>query len=289
MSVYTAYLRVYEPLAAFPAADAKRWRRYVEEGSAPDRRAAAAAEHRTSVTRVVAPRQASADGSDDAVPPALVIVEDGMTYVCPLDLARRCADALEEFREGLPPVVADAFVPPALSNRVAAELAGADEDRPVHVQSARWQVPLRWFVPFEPAERTLILGPRAERYAAVAAPPASELARGVAYLTAMARARRRIARTLAVLRRTLEDGSVVDGVESLGRWLEEFHPHSLVELDYGGLVHLLDDDALRGDSSVEDIAAAVDALRRGDAEATTAAYERVVARWHPVAATESAN
>ncbi len=30
----------------------------------------------------------------------------------------------------------------------------------------------------------------------------------------------------------------------VGRWLEDFHPCSLVELDYGGLVHLVSDDAL---------------------------------------------
>jgi hypothetical protein len=98
-----------------------------------------------------------------------------------------------------------------------------------------------------------------------------------------------VARALAVLRRTLEDGPVVDGVEHLGRWLEEFHPHSFVELDYGGLVHLLDDDALRSDESAADIAEATAALGRSDADGVTAAYERVVMRWRAIAAVESAN
>jgi len=49
-------------------------------------------------------------------------------------------------------------------------------------------------------------------------------------------------------------------LEEIGRWLEEFHPHSLVELDYGGLVQLLDDDALRADQSVAEVSATVSAL-----------------------------
>ena len=42
----------------------------------------------------------------------------------------------------------------------------------------------------------------------------------------------------------------------MARWLEEFHPHSLVELDYGGLVHLMDDETLQADESVAELAAA---------------------------------
>ncbi len=80
----------------------------------------------------------------------------------------------------------------------------------------------------------------------------------------MSRARRRTARALAVLRRTVEDGDVAAGLEDLGRWLEEFHPRSLVELDYGGLVHLLDDTALAQDESARDVAAALAALGAGD-------------------------
>ena len=79
------------------------------------------------------------------------------------------------------------------------------------------------------------------------------------------------------------------GIEDLGRWLEAFHPHSLVELDYGGLVHLMEDEALREDQSVADIADSVAALGRGDAAAATAGYERVTARWRPIASVEAGN
>jgi len=105
----------------------------------------------------------------------------------------------------------------------------------------------------------------------------------------MSRARRRTARALAVLRRTVEDDEVAAGLEDLGRWLEEFHPRSLVELDYGGLVHLLDDAALAADESARDVGTALRALDEGDVAAASAAYARVTARMKALQAVESAN
>jgi hypothetical protein len=87
----------------------------------------------------------------------------------------------------------------------------------------------------------------------------------------------------------LPEAPTVAGLEQLGRWLEEFHPHSRVELDYGGLVDLLDDEALREDSSVADIAAALSALTENRGEEATVAYERVLARWRPLQSLETAS
>jgi hypothetical protein len=106
----------------------------------------------------------------------------------------------------------------------------------------------------------------------------------------MSRARRRVARALHVLQRVFDDdGPTVEILEDLGRWLEDFHPHSLVELDYGGLVHLLDDEALSADDSVAQIAAALEHLGRGDVDAAGRVYEEVLTRWRAVAALEHAN
>jgi hypothetical protein len=280
MSAYAAHLRVYEPLATFSSVEQESWRRVRETNPEGDIPGVIEAEHQAALRSLVAGRLV------DTVDPAVLFrVEDGVTYACPLDFALRCAEALEEFRDGLPEPIAGAFLPARLG---AESAAVSTNDRVSHVQTARWQVPLRWFVVFEPAERHLTLGPRVESYAAVVAPPAAGLTRSLAYRTAMSRARRRLARALDVLRRTVE-GPIVDSVENLGRWLEEFHPHSIVELDYGGLVHLLDDDTLDGDSSVADIAAALAALRKGDGAAVAACYERVVSRWRPIAAIESAS
>jgi hypothetical protein len=81
----------------------------------------------------------------------------------------------------------------------------------------------------------------------------------------------------------------VDGVVELARWIEEFHPQSRVELDYGGLVDLMDDDTLRQDTSVEDLTEALEALRRGRTDLAVAAYERVLMWWRPLQARESAS
>jgi hypothetical protein len=289
VSAYAAYLRVYEPLAAWSGEEQEYWRGYAAADRAPARTIAVDAEHRAAMHALVtAPLRLGPE--DEGA--ALVQTIDGMTYVCPLDLQLRCWESLAEFREMLPNSLADAFLPRSLADAAEDEhaaLVRKEGERSAHVMAARWQVPLRWFVCFDPAERQLVLGPRLSTYAAVGAPQPADLSRSLTYVTGMSRARRRVARALSVLHRTLEDGPVVDGVEQLGRWLEEFHPHSIVELDYGGLVHLLDDEELRADDSAEDLAEAVAALGRADADGVAAAYERVVNRWRVIAGVESAN
>jgi len=78
-------------------------------------------------------------------------------------------------------------------------------------------------------------------------------------------------------------------IRRVDRWLEEFHPYSLVELDYGGLVHLVSDDALCGDQSVAEIRAAIDGAARGEHELAVAMYMRARNRWRAFAEFELAN
>ena len=78
-------------------------------------------------------------------------------------------------------------------------------------------------------------------------------------------------------------------IAQIGRWLEEFHPHSVVELDYGGLVHLLDDDSLRADQSVAEVSAAISACRKGQQELAIALYQRLRGRWQALESLEAAN
>lgn len=78
-------------------------------------------------------------------------------------------------------------------------------------------------------------------------------------------------------------------VEEVARWLEEFHPHSLVELDYGGIVHLMEDEQLQADQSVAEIAAALTGLESGEEELAFAMYQRVILRWRSIQLLESAN
>lgn len=270
MPSYSSHLRVYEPLSAFPPGERSRWESYLAAGAAPSRIRGLLVEHRAAVVAAIGLPP------DSSVEHAFVHRVDGRTYVCPWRTRLRGWEAMTEFRSSLPEEIADAFVPRAAAEIAERELARwrqASPDLKSHIHSATWQVPLRWFVPFEGEERRLVLDGE----------------RSLTYVTTMANARRRVARTLAVLRRTVEDGPILEGVEDLGRWLEEYHPRSLVELDYGTLVRLFDDAELEADESAADVAHAVACLAAGEPDEALEAYQRVSVRWGAVRAVEVAN
>lgn len=281
---YAAHLRVYEPLGAFPDTERRRWTAYAE--SALSRPQLMAREHEVALSAVLAvpPRVGMVGGNDHAYVRHL----DGLTYVCPWRLQVRAWEALDDFRNRLPDEIAEAFMP--LPVLVAAEAEhdawiAANPEVKVGILTSTWQVPVPWFVLFEPEERRLVLGERRS----AGAPPHTGLDRALVYLTAMSRARRRAARALHVVRRVFDEGPAVDALEEIARWLEDFHPHSLVELDYGGLVHLVDDETLSADTSVADLAASLEHLAKGDTAAAGEFYETVVTRWRTIASLEHAN
>lgn len=269
---YAAYLRVYEPLAAFSPAERERWRSYAAAGAAPDRTQGPRVEHVAALQRLLCTSQTDADEQ------AFVLQSGATTLVCPWRTRLRSWESVVSVREGMPEVVADAFVPRPVADATRAEAAAWQAANPVartHIRSQTWSVPVRWFVLFTVAERRV------------------ETADGevaVSYQASMADARRRAARALAVLRRSAGEQAVVtEAVEEQARWLEEFHPHSVVELDYGGLAGLLTRRQLAEDRSTEDVAAALAALARSDSEAAATAYQRVAERWRRVQLTENAN
>ena len=287
MTAHAAHLRVYEPLAAFSGAERRRWEAYVAAQEAPSTSAGPALERAAALAALVGRPPAALPRLPEH---AYVTEVDGVTLVCPWRTRLRSLEGLEEFLADVPDELVDAWVPRALAEAVGDQLDGYRLEHPdekVHQLTATWHVPLRWFVLVDPEEREVRLGAPA---GAASGGPGSRLAgRSLVYRTAMSRARRRTARALAVLRRTVEDGAVTAGVEDLGRWLEEFHPRSLVELDYGGLVHLLDDAELTQDESARDIAGALAALAEGDPAEAAAAYARVTARMKALQAVESAS
>src|SRR5436305_14645498 len=92
MTGHTAYLRVYEPLAALPDAERARWHAYVEAGTAPSRPVLMAREHDRSVAATLsAPPRLDVGGDADE---AYVRHLDGLTYVCPWRLQIRTWEAL---------------------------------------------------------------------------------------------------------------------------------------------------------------------------------------------------
>jgi hypothetical protein len=78
-------------------------------------------------------------------------------------------------------------------------------------------------------------------------------------------------------------------LEDTGRWLEHFHAHSAVELDYGGLVQLLDDEELAEDTSAADVNEIVAALEREDVEEIASRFERLRDFWGDLAVRERFN
>ena len=270
MSSFTSYLRAYEPLAAFPPVERKRWERYVADGAAPDRVRGVRAEQRAAIVAAIGLPPAN------DVDQAFVHRVDGVTYVCPWRTQVRAWEAMRDFRRDLPDEIADAFFPKQAAEVAERELTRWRTEAPdlkAHIVSETWQVPLRWFLPFEGEERRLVLSGE----------------RSVTYLATMSNARRRVARALAVLRRTIEDVPVIAGVEEVAGWLEDYHPRSLVELDYGGLVSLFDDAELEADESAADIQHAVACLAGGDPDEATETYARVATRWGAVRSVEVAN
>lgn len=277
-SLFASYLRVYEPLTAFDRDRQIFWRRYAREGRAlgpvegPVRQ-------RTAVLEALG---AGWTRLPDLPDEAYVLEWGDTLLVCPWNLRLRVAEAALNARDGVPSVLADAFVPPVLAGQAKAIVddwrSGAkvlERGVPrVHEQIATWGVPLRWFVFVDLDEReiNLTLGRRTLRYR-----------------TEISKARRRAHRAVSVLRKSLGDAPITEAVEEGTRWLEEFHPRSIVELDYGGLVGLLPDDDLAADDSPGLVAAGLSALSRGDADAGTEAYEKLVARWRAVQLLERCN
>jgi hypothetical protein len=231
----------------------------------------------------------------DAGEHAAVLRGESGLLICPLRTELRCWEAAVETRAALSPAVARAVLPESEVSLASAEHQRWLAEHPArrsHVQAHRWTVPVRWFVLFDREERRLQLGPVGNDFHGGEFGSAAEgvaVSRSLVYRTAMSQARRRVARALQVLRKALPDGPTVPSMEALGRWLEEFHPRSLVELDYLGLVDLCADAELRSDDSAGDVAEALAALHRGDTKLATKAYDRVTERWRVAYAVESSN
>jgi hypothetical protein len=277
-SLFASYLRVYEPLTAFDRERQVFWRRYAREGRAFGL-AEGPVKQRTAVLEALG---AGWTRLPDLPDEAYVLEWGDTLLVCPWNLRLRVAEAALNARDGVPSVLADAFVPPVLAGQAKAVVedwrSGAkvlEQGVPrVHEQIATWGVPLRWFVFVDLDEREIVLnGSR----------------RTLRYRTEISKARRRAHRGVSVLRKSLGDAPITEAVEEGTKWLEEFHPRSIVELDYGGLTSLLPEEDLAQDDSPGLVAAGLSALSRGDADAATEAYEKIVARWRAVQLLERCN
>ncbi|MEV7185794.1 hypothetical protein [Kitasatospora sp. NPDC093102] len=296
---YAAHLRVYEPLAAYPEAERAHWRAYAAEHG-PD-----AVEPAQPVAAAVLEEQREALAGLAARTPralperesgrAYLRVVDGVLYVSPWATRLRSWQALEELRAGVPVALLDTALPPV--TRAAAE-ADRERWRSEHpdarpwILTSRWEVPVHWFLPFGDEDRCFVpggAGPADGRGGEEEGQERGDRPAALFYLVPMAQARRRVARAFRALREALPDGELVQGAELVGRWLEEFHPRSLVELDYGGLVHLLGPERLLADRSAGELEEGLRALRAGDTAEALRVHGELTARWRRVLALRHAN
>jgi len=277
-TLFASYLRVYEPLSAFDRRSQVYWRRYVHEGRAVTP-AEGPVRQRTAVLEALG---AGWTRLPDLPDDAYVLQAEETVLVCPWNLRVRVAEAALSARDGVPPILADAFVPPVLAGLAKEVVSDWNSGARVleygaprqHEQISTWSVPLRWFVLVDSDERELVLD--ADR-------------RLLRYRTEISKARRRAHRALSVLRRSVGDVPISEAVEESARWLEEFHPRSVVELDYGGLAFVLSDQALTDDDSPSLVSQGLVALSKGDAEGATEAYEQLVDRWRAIQLLERCN
>jgi len=290
---FVAYLRVYEPLSVLDAPLADQVRAALESGALSraevgDRERELWLRSQLARPRRLLPGERS-DGTAATGAPIDVMtispaeVPTGETarvgpgpLVCPLDLRPRSAAALVGFLATASGPLREAALsvePEEIRSRassVMAELTGGA----VHVISTTWTVPLPWFALVDPDTRRIVLAPQ------------DDPERQLSWRVAMADARRRVARAHAIVKKSIGEAGPAKVLADTGRWLEHFHPHSAVELDYGGLVQLIEDKDLLEDTSAQDVNAIVDALEVGDAEEVALRYERLREFWGELAARE---
>lgn len=292
---FVAYLRVYEPLSAFDGPLGNLLREALETGHLDY--SAVGERERTLWLRsqLTAPATLLPGELPDGRPspaalrdvlvldPAEVSAEQASVgpgpLICPLDLRARSAAALVGFLASASPTLRNATLTASLEairEKATAVLADLPSGA-VHVVSTTWTVPLPWFALVNPEQRHVVVASQ------------EDPRRQVCWRIAMGDARRRVARAQELAERTFGDQGPTRVLQDTGRWLGHFHEHSAVELDYGGLVQLLDDQELIDDSSAEDVNAIIEALEAQNVEEVAVRFERLRDFWGELAIRERFN
>ncbi|WP_040925933.1 hypothetical protein [Saccharomonospora marina] len=297
---FVAYLRVYEPLSVFGDPPDELLLKAVEAAGL-SRADAAEREHllwlKSQISIPVrllpaerADRRPAPSARTDVLvlDPAEVPGREGSDrgaepLVCPLEVRARSAAALvgflDEAHPALRAAVLDAYDLPTETVKVRANGALRDLHGPtMHVLSTTWTVPLPWFSLIDPDQRRLVLG---------SGP--SDPARELSWRATMEDARNRIAEAEELVEGALGDAGPTRILAETSRWLSNFHPGSAVELDYGGLVQLIEDPVLAMDTSADEVHAILEALRQEAVEEVAEAFETLRDYWGELAARERFN
>jgi hypothetical protein len=268
----SAYLRVFRPLETFPEDERAKWERYIVRGGPP---VGVRPVYREESAARYGPVGLLAVADADEAEIRLV---DGRYFLCPWRTRLRVLAGIISFRESAPEDLAEVFVPEGEARRAARELSRIKRRDPSAVPSmlqSPWHVPIRWFVMVDDEERHLM-----------------ETAPGryrLHYWTPIGAARKRADRALLSLRRS-DMAEVADLVRDLAQWLSNFHPRSVLELDYGSVSSLFTWDELDNDHSGREIQEAIEAIgRQGEMGRAAELYQAVAWRWAEVRSRESLN
>lgn len=266
--VGTSYLRVYEPLHAFPAVEQERWIARPEAGDGAD----GATSRRWLIAATLPDAQVQLDTEG-----AFFRRLGERVLVCPRRTRLRMLAGLLAFRTSVPEEVADAFVSEAEARRAAQELEDLGDRFPdlrSHILHANWHVPLRWFAAFHDDDRIL-----------------TEDADGlrIRYESRLGDAVGRLERAADVLEGAWIEDGVTAAVRELVGWLREFNEDGLLELDYGTVAALLDADDLVDDRSAAEVQACLEALAGGDTARAAQTFATLGERWADLRGREVVN
>ncbi|MGO3151695.1 MAG: hypothetical protein ACTIJJ_03615 [Galactobacter sp.] len=258
----TAYLRVFSPLRAFDDTD-----QLLIREQPPRSRQAFESEARTALLSRVT--RAVTDPFPHETTESYRVLHartpDGTaSFWCPDQLPLRAGSSAGILEENIPTVLTEAILPDAAVEAHAERLQEQGmwlDDELVFTQEAVWGIPLAWFSLFDEDEPVEI-------------DDVDELLTSARIHTTLTLALERAHRTATLLAQAADELPLVDELVNLMDWLEDFHPDSMVELDYGLLARLV-----WPDESVGDLHAGVEALAEGDVTTAAAAHHRLVRRW----------
>lgn len=168
-------------------------------------------------------------------------------------------------------------MPATEAQRAAQELAALDQRHPnirSHIVHANWHVPLRWFVAFDPSERILVEDGHGLR---------------IRYETSVRDATERLEQVASVLERSSLDEGVVIAVRDLITWVACFVEEALLELDYGTVAEMFDEEELLEENCAAEVWSCVAAVGAGDGPGAGRAFEHLSNRWAAVKAHEVMN
>ncbi|GEL18214.1 hypothetical protein [Pseudonocardia asaccharolytica] len=274
LAPFLSYLRVYEPMRAFEGPSGAPIRAGLARGAiAPER--AGWRERELCLRALVGSRLLPGDPTTDRGADVFVVTEpSGEQLICPFDTRPRAAAAVLGFLDSEEPLLRASALPVSetVARRCATAAMAELGDGAAHVVTAAWIVPLPWFAMVDPEQRVLRL----------------DRPRRVWWRVPIGTARARAIRAEKILRDALGDTGPAEVLAETERWLERFDRSSVLELDYGGLVELINDEALRADESAQLVRCGLQALRDGDEETAGDCYDRLQEFWGAVAGKQRA-